>query len=106
MDALALQVVPSMLDADQGRIAAELKELEEAGAEAVEAPLIRIAPPADYGPLDEACARVGSFNWIVFPSVNAVDASSPAFFFMSFLLWLNHIGGRGELWLFRLCRHQ
>src|SRR5438445_1859074 len=36
MDALALQVVPSMLDADQGRIAAELKELEEAGADRVQ----------------------------------------------------------------------
>lgn len=54
--------------------AAELVErLEEAGAEAVEAPMIRIAPPSDYGPLDEACARAGSFDWIVFPSVNAVD---------------------------------
>jgi uroporphyrinogen III methyltransferase/synthase len=54
--------------------AAELVErLEEAGAEAVEAPMIRIAPPSDYGPLDDACAKAGSFDWIVFPSVNAVD---------------------------------
>jgi len=36
--------------------------------------MIRIAPPDDYGPLDDACARAGEFNWIVFSSVNAVDA--------------------------------
>ena len=37
--------------------AAELVELLEAlGAEAIEAPMIRIVPPEDYGPLDEACA--------------------------------------------------
>ena len=27
------------------------------GAEAIEAPMIRIVPPDDYGPLDEACAQ-------------------------------------------------
>ena len=44
------------------------------GAEAIEAPMIRIVPPEDYGPLDEACARAGDFDWIVFSSANAVDA--------------------------------
>ena len=40
--------------------AGELVELLEAhGAEAIEAPLINIVPPEDYGPLDEACARAG-----------------------------------------------
>jgi uroporphyrinogen III methyltransferase / synthase len=48
--------------------------LEAMGAEAIEAPMIRILPPEDYGPLDEACARAGDFDWIVFSSVNAVDA--------------------------------
>ncbi|HEV3141812.1 MAG TPA: uroporphyrinogen-III C-methyltransferase [Vicinamibacterales bacterium] len=48
--------------------------LEAAGAEAIEAAMIRIAPPDDYGPLDEVCARAGDFSWIVFASVNAVDA--------------------------------
>jgi uroporphyrinogen III methyltransferase/synthase len=43
------------------------------GAEAIEAPLVRIVPPDDYGPLDEACARVGDFDWIVFSSANAVE---------------------------------
>ena len=44
------------------------------GAEAIEAPMIRIVPPEDYGPLDDACARAATFDWIVFSSANAVDA--------------------------------
>jgi uroporphyrinogen III methyltransferase/synthase len=48
--------------------------LEAMGADAIEAPMIRIVPPDDYGPLDEACARAAEFNWIVFSSANAVDA--------------------------------
>jgi uroporphyrinogen III methyltransferase / synthase len=55
--------------------AAELVErLEAMGAQAIEAPMIRIVPPDDYGPLDEACARAGTYDWIVFSSANAVDA--------------------------------
>ena len=55
--------------------AAELVErLEAMGAEAIEAPMIRIVPPDDYGPLDEACGDAGTFDWIIFSSTNAVDA--------------------------------
>ena len=55
--------------------AAELVDLLEAmGAEAIEAPMIRIAPPDDYGPLDDACNRAGTFDWIIFSSANAVDS--------------------------------
>jgi uroporphyrinogen III methyltransferase / synthase len=55
--------------------AAELVErLETMGAEAIEAPMIRVVPPEDYGPLDEVCARIDAFDWIVFSSANAVDA--------------------------------
>lgn len=36
--------------------------------------MIRITPPTDYGPLDQACARAGDFDWIVFASSNAVDS--------------------------------
>ena len=54
--------------------AAELVELLEGmGAETIEAPMIRILPPDDYAPLDDACARVGTFDWIIFSSTNAVD---------------------------------
>ena len=34
--------------------------LEALGAEAIEAPMIRIVPPEDYGPLDAACRVVAS----------------------------------------------
>ncbi len=55
--------------------AAELVEqIESMGAEAIEAPMIRIAPPEDYGPLDAACRGVANFDFIVFSSANAVDA--------------------------------
>jgi uroporphyrinogen III methyltransferase/synthase len=55
--------------------AAELcSQLSELGAMPVEAPLIRILPPVDDGPLREAVAGAGGFDWIVFTSVNAVDA--------------------------------
>jgi uroporphyrinogen III methyltransferase / synthase len=47
--------------------------LEERGAQAVGAPAIRIAPPQDLAPLDAACAKASTFDWIVFTSANAVD---------------------------------
>jgi len=50
----------------------ELLELN--GAEAVEAPVLRIGPPEDSGPLERAAAGVRSFDWIVFTSTNAVVA--------------------------------
>lgn len=50
----------------------ELLELN--GAEAVEAPVLRIGPPADSGPLERAAAGVQSFDWVVFTSTNAVAA--------------------------------
>src|SRR5436309_10269701 len=34
--------------------------LEAEGAETIVAPMIRIAPPDEYGPLDDACPRAGS----------------------------------------------
>jgi uroporphyrinogen III methyltransferase/synthase len=47
--------------------------LEQLGAIVVEAPTVRIAPPDDFGPLDEACATVGRYDWVVFTSANGVD---------------------------------
>jgi uroporphyrinogen III methyltransferase/synthase len=48
--------------------------LEELGAEVVQLPTIRIAPPEDPAPLREAAERAASFDWIVFTSVNGVEA--------------------------------
>jgi uroporphyrinogen III methyltransferase/synthase len=50
-----------------------VEQLEALGATVIEAPTIRIAPPDDYAPLDEAVARAGAFDWIVFTSVNGVE---------------------------------
>src|SRR5262249_46213840 len=45
--------------------AAELvRRVEALGAEAIEAPMIRILPPQDYALLDDVCARVRTFDWI------------------------------------------
>jgi uroporphyrinogen III methyltransferase / synthase len=58
--------------------AAELvSRLEAAGAEAVEAPMIRILPPEDWGPVDAVCLHVAAFDAIVFASPRAVDAFIP-----------------------------
>jgi uroporphyrinogen III methyltransferase/synthase len=61
--------------------AIELVEmLEGLGASVIEAPTIRIVPPDDFEALDEAAASAGTFDWIVFTSVNGAD------FFMQRLL--------------------
>jgi uroporphyrinogen III methyltransferase/synthase len=55
--------------------AAELTDqLEAMGAEAIEAPMIRILPPEDLEPLDQVCRDVGNFDCIIFASANAVDS--------------------------------
>jgi uroporphyrinogen III methyltransferase / synthase len=55
--------------------AAELVDrLSALGAEPIEAPMIRIMPPDDLGPLRRAAAEPDQFDWIVFTSANAVDA--------------------------------
>jgi len=50
------------------------------GAEAIEAPMIRIVPPEDIGPLQRAAEGVEDFDWVVFTSANSVES------FMSVLL--------------------
>src|SRR5256885_385573 len=45
-----------------------VERLEAMGADPIEAPMIRIVPPEDSGPLDDASARAGEFDWIVFSS--------------------------------------
>lgn len=47
--------------------------LEALGAEVVQFPTIRIAPPEDEAPLLRAAATAGTFDWIVFTSVNGVE---------------------------------
>lgn len=55
--------------------AAELVDpLHTLGADTIEAPMIRIVPPEDLGPLVRAAREPDAFDWIVFTSANAVDA--------------------------------
>jgi uroporphyrinogen III methyltransferase/synthase len=56
------------------RQARELVDLlEAAGAEAVEAPVLDIAPLEQFDTLDAAMDAVTSFDWVVFTTVNAVE---------------------------------
>ena len=69
--------------------------LEDLGAEAIEAPSIRVAPPQDEQALEDACASASTYDWIVFATASGVDA------FMRHLL----AGPRDVRWLKgpRLC---
>lgn len=49
-----------------------VERLEELGANAVEVPTIQIVAPENLAPLDDACARIQTFDWAVFTSANAV----------------------------------
>lgn len=47
--------------------------LRSLGAETLEFPVIKIVPPEDYGPLDQAIARIDLYDWLIFTSVNGVE---------------------------------
>src|SRR5262249_55217613 len=51
-----------------------VRRLREQGAETLELPAIHIAPPPGFAPLDEALVKLGSYDWVVFTSQNAVAA--------------------------------
>ena len=54
--------------------AADLTErLLDLGADAISAPMIRIVPPEDHAPIDEACDTITTFDWVVFTSANGVE---------------------------------
>ena len=48
------------------------EKLRALRAEPVEFPTIGIAPAEDSGPLDRAIAEIGSYDWVIFTSANAV----------------------------------
>ena len=55
--------------------ASELSRLlEQLGAEVTELPTIRIEPPEDPSAMQQVIAGLASFDWIIFTSVNAVEA--------------------------------
>jgi uroporphyrinogen III methyltransferase/synthase len=50
------------------------ERLRELGAQPLEYPAIEIAPPKDIAPLDEAIARLATYDWLIFTSTNGVRA--------------------------------
>lgn len=56
------------------------RQLTERGAEVLEIPTIRIAPPLEPTPLVEAMAGLGGYDWLIFTSPNGVTAFFEYFF--------------------------
>jgi uroporphyrinogen III methyltransferase/synthase len=54
--------------------------LRERGAEVIELPTIKLAPPSVHEPLVEAMAGLNAYDWIVFTSANGVTAFFEYFF--------------------------
>lgn len=50
------------------------RELTAHGAIPIEIPAIRILPPADFAPLDEALHQLHSYGWMIVTSANTVNA--------------------------------
>ena len=65
------RVVVTRARAQAGELSVELEKL---GAEAFEFPTIEVRPSDDFGQLDEAIRDLDSFDWLVFTSVNGVEA--------------------------------
>jgi uroporphyrinogen-III synthase len=51
-----------------------VERLRALGAVPVECPAIAIAPLEDFAPLDAAIHRLESYDWVIFTSVNGVEA--------------------------------
>ncbi|HET9495770.1 MAG TPA: uroporphyrinogen-III synthase [Chloroflexia bacterium] len=51
-----------------------VERLRELGAEPLECPAISIAPLEDFSQLDAAVARLDSYDWVIFTSVNGARA--------------------------------
>lgn len=49
-----------------------VEALEEAGAECIEIPTIKIVTPESFEPLDQAIQGIETFDWVIFTSQNAV----------------------------------
>lgn len=54
--------------------------LSDLGAECIECPTIKIEPPPDVKPLEDAVERIDTYDWIIFTSVNGVNFFFKALF--------------------------
>ncbi|GMA98572.1 uroporphyrinogen-III C-methyltransferase [Pelosinus sp. IPA-1] len=48
-------------------------QLENLGAQCIEAPSIKLVPPESYAELDKAIDKLATYNWMIFTSVNGVE---------------------------------
>jgi len=55
-------------------------KISEQGGEPVLFPTISIRSPDDFQAIDDAMARIGSFDWVIFTSVNGVEKFFERFF--------------------------
>jgi uroporphyrinogen III methyltransferase/synthase len=58
----------------RGQAGDMVRRLEELGASVRLLPAVEIGEPADWAPVDGAIADLGRYQWVVFTSVNGVDA--------------------------------
>ncbi len=58
----------------RGQAGDMVRRLEELGAAVSLLPAVEIGEPADWGPTDRALAELASYRWLVFTSVNGVEA--------------------------------
>ncbi len=63
-------VVVTRARAQAGDLSGALRAL---GAAVLEAPVLELADPVDWGPCDAAVAALSTYDWIAFTSANAVD---------------------------------
>lgn len=63
-------VVVTRARAQAGDLSEALRRL---GAVVLEAPVVELADPPDWGPCDAAVAALATYDWIAFTSANAVD---------------------------------
>lgn len=65
------RIVVTRARAQAGELSSELENL---GAEVMEFPTIEIKPPGDLAPLDQAIRELEGYDWLIFTSVNGVEA--------------------------------
>jgi uroporphyrinogen III methyltransferase/synthase len=67
----------------RAQVRALAQHLEQLGGEVIEFPTIEIRPPEDFSAFDAALAKIESYDWLMFTSVNAIAP---------FLSRLQHVG--------------
>jgi len=72
-----LRVVVTRARDQAGQLA---QPLAERGAEVLEVPVIKLAPPTQKEPLVEAIAGLSSYDWLIFTSANGVTSFFDYFF--------------------------